>query len=93
MLEETNNPLRAEDIAQTVGLNVFEVYEHLTHIAKTIRRQSKNAKALFMMPSKCRKCGYIFSDIDKPKKPSRCPKCKSEWIEPPRFIIKTVDSE
>ncbi|MEM2810799.1 MAG: transcriptional regulator, partial [Candidatus Korarchaeum sp.] len=43
---------------------------------------------LLMEPPQCRKCGYIFKDLKKPRKPSKCPKCGSEWISPPRFTIR-----
>jgi|UniRef100_A0A7J2U5Y4 predicted Zn-ribbon and HTH transcriptional regulator len=90
MLSEIEEPLTAEDIARMFEIDVNEVYEHLEHIAKSIRRMYSGKKALVMVPPRCRKCGYIFKDLEKPKKPSKCPRCKSEWIEPPRFIIKNI---
>ncbi len=88
VLLNTNEPLTAEQIAVMAGLDPSqsrEVYEHLRHIAKTVR--AKYGKVLYMQPAECRKCGYVFNS-DKPKKPSKCPRCGSTWIEPPRFIIK-----
>ncbi|MEM4718310.1 MAG: transcriptional regulator, partial [Desulfurococcaceae archaeon] len=38
-------------------------------------------------PPTCRKCGFVFKDLKRPRKPSKCPSCKSEWITPPRFLI------
>ncbi len=90
-LEDIKNPICAEDIARVFEVDVFEVYLHLEHIAKSIRRESSGKKALLMVPPWCRKCGYVFKDLEKPKKPSKCPKCKSEWIEPPKFIIKSLE--
>jgi predicted Zn-ribbon and HTH transcriptional regulator len=89
LLRSAREPLTAEDIVRILGLEipVREVYEHLLHIAKTIRSKSQGREVLLMEPPVCRKCGYVFRDLDKPKKPSRCPRCKSEWISPPRFII------
>jgi predicted Zn-ribbon and HTH transcriptional regulator len=89
LLRSAREPLTAEDIVRILGLEipVREVYEHLLHIAKTIRSKSHGREVLLMEPPVCRKCGYVFRDLDKPKKPSRCPRCKSEWISPPRFII------
>lgn len=91
LLEEVEAPLSAEDIAYSVGIDVEEVYAHLPHVAKTIRRSSGGRKSLLMVPPRCRKCGYVFKDLDRPKKPSKCPKCRSEWIEPPRFIIRSAE--
>ncbi|HID42001.1 MAG TPA: transcriptional regulator, partial [Pyrodictium sp.] len=46
---------------------------------------------LYMIPPRCRNCGYVFTDLDSPKKPSKCPMCKSQRIEPPRFYIEAED--
>ncbi|MFZ8782857.1 MAG: transcriptional regulator [Desulfurococcaceae archaeon] len=89
LLRSTSRPLTAREIIEVLGVNITdrEVYEHLAHIAKTIRSRSQGREVLLMEPPTCRKCGYVFKDLEKPKKPSRCPRCKSEWISPPRFII------
>jgi predicted Zn-ribbon and HTH transcriptional regulator len=93
LLRESREPLSVDDILYFFKLEPSrrsEIYNHLSHIAKTIRQQSRGSENLVMMPPKCRVCGYIFKDLDKPKKPSKCPKCRSERIEKPRFkIIKT----
>ncbi|MDK6029340.1 transcriptional regulator [Ignisphaera sp. 4213-co] len=89
-LESSEEPVSAEKIANVFDLDVKDVYIHLEHIAKSIRRESGNRKALLMTPPRCRKCGYVFKDLEKPKKPSKCPRCKSEWIEPPKFIVRSL---
>jgi len=91
LLMETKHPLSAKDIIYELGLNPStserEIYQHIQHIAKSIRRRSGGKYAVFMIPPQCRSCGYVFKDLDKPKKPSKCPKCRSQRIEPPRFKI------
>jgi len=89
ILKSTRAPLTAEEIIRALGVDipVRDVYEHLSHIAKTVRSRSQGREVLLMEPPVCRKCGYVFRDLDKPKKPTKCPRCKSEWISPPRFII------
>ncbi|RLG84261.1 MAG: transcriptional regulator [Thermoprotei archaeon] len=74
----------------SLDLKPFEVYRHIEHIAKSIKSKTNGKIIIVMQPPRCRKCGYIFRDLRKPRKPSKCPKCKSEWIEPPSFgaIIK-----
>ncbi len=91
LLEETDTPLTVNEIVAILDLNLTptEVYGHLRHIARTVRRSSGGRKALLMKPPVCRSCGYVFSDMTgRPRKPSKCPKCHSEWIEPPAFIIR-----
>ncbi len=90
LLEESKEPLTADEIARIFDIDINDVYIHLEHIAKSIKRLYSGKKVLLMTTPRCRKCGYIFK-IEKPKKPSRCPKCKSELIEPPQFIISSID--
>lgn len=61
---------------------VKTVIEDLRAIQKTLKREGR---VLLIKPAECRNCGFVF----KPeiKIPSKCPRCKSEWIEEPRFKI------
>ncbi|WP_297498837.1 transcriptional regulator [Thermococcus sp.] len=74
------------ELAQALGLrgrgSKKLVLDELRAIQKTLKREGK---VLLIKPAECRKCGFRF----KPeiKVPSRCPRCKSEWIEEPRFKI------
>lgn len=88
VLLNSDEPLTVDQIATLAGMDPRqknEVYEHIKHIAKTVR--TKYGKVLYMQPATCRKCGYVFNS-NKPRKPSKCPKCNSTWIEPPRFIVR-----
>ena len=60
------------------------ILEELRAIQRIVKREGK---VLLIKPAECRKCGFVF----KPEIniPSRCPRCKSEWIEEPRFKIAT----
>ncbi len=85
LLIETDSPLSAKDIAFELGLESERlVYEELKHVAKTVKRMGMT---LYIEPAYCKKCGYVFKD-GRIRKPSKCPKCKSQWIEAPRFIIR-----
>jgi len=85
LLESTETPLSAREIAFELGLESERVvYEELKHVAKTIRRKGKT---LYVQPAYCKKCGFVFKSAQI-KKPSKCPRCRSQWIEPPRFIIR-----
>jgi len=58
------------------------ILNDLKAIRNTLKREGK---VLLIMPAECRNCGFRFRpDI---KVPSRCPRCKSEWVEEPRFKI------
>jgi len=92
ILRESPKPLTAEDLIVALNskdLTPKDVYEHLKHVVKTLR--GKGSEVLVMVPPRCRSCGFTFEDLDKPKKPSKCPKCKSERISPPAFKIVSRD--
>ena len=44
-------------------------------------------KKLKINPAYCRKCNFVFKERSKISKPSKCPRCKSEWIEAQMFSI------
>jgi predicted Zn-ribbon and HTH transcriptional regulator len=74
----------AKTISQAVGIREKEVYEHLTHIA---RSRSLGGKFV-LIPSTCRDCGFIFRKRERLTPPGRCFLCRSEAITPPRFWIR-----
>jgi len=85
LLRHSEKPLTAKEIKEALGLKrEKEVYEHLYHIAKSSKH--KDYELIVFLPY-CRDCNYTFK-LDIPKKPSRCPRCKSENIEPPKFLIR-----
>ncbi len=85
LLSETKTPLSAKEIAFELGIEDERmVYEELKHVMKSIKRTGKR---LYVQPAYCKKCGFVFKQ-NLFRKPSRCPRCKSQWIEPPRYIIR-----
>jgi len=87
-LMSSDRPLTAREIAVEAGLGpegAREVYEHLVHASRTLA--ARTGLRILMEPPYCRKCGYVFRDLKRPRKPRRCPRCGSEWIEPPRFTV------
>lgn len=72
----------AQSIANHFEVELFWIIEDLEHLKKSI-----HPLKLKMQPSFCKKCGFIFKERSKIKAPSKCPKCKSEWIQAPLFSI------
>ncbi len=69
------------EIARILEVPVNTVVEDLRHIAR-----SRKYGELMILPARCRKCGYEFRpEIRVPK---RCPRCKSSWIDEPRFMLR-----
>lgn len=89
ILMSSQEPLSVDDIAKRLELDPREsreIYAHLEHVARTAR--ARYGRTLLMEPPQCRKCGYVFRDLKRPRKPSKCPKCGSEWVLPPRFTLR-----
>jgi predicted Zn-ribbon and HTH transcriptional regulator len=85
LLEYSEDPLTAKDIMKALDIKKEkEVYDHIYHLAKSSKRKNYT---VILFPPKCENCGYVFS-IEIPKKPSKCPICKSERITPPKFLIR-----
>ncbi len=85
ILLESENPISPEEIAIRLDeQNVNLIYSDMEHVVKTLK--SLNYKVI-AEPPVCKKCGYVFKKTLY-KKPSRCPKCKSEWIQEPRYLVR-----
>jgi len=74
----------AREISQAMGIREKKVYEQLPHIAHTLKPRGKT---LIISPSLCKGCGYVFKDRKRFTPPSRCPRCKGEWIESPAYRV------
>ena len=59
-----------------------EIESALEHVEKSVK-----PRKIKIRPAGCRQCGFVFKDRTKFIPPSRCPKCKSEWIEEAAFKI------
>jgi len=55
------------------------------YIERIIFISKKKDWELIIYPAICKKCGYIFKEN---LHPSKCPKCKSEWIKEAIFEIR-----
>ena len=58
-----------------------EIYAVLRQVARILRR--KGIDLVFSQPV-CKKCGFVMSKMHAKK----CPRCRSEWIEPARFTVR-----
>lgn len=86
LLESAPEPVSVRDISKQAGLSEKEIIRHLEHIRRTLQQQ--NAR-LHCIPASCRACGFAFTKRQGVKKPSRCPICRSEYLQPPLFSIES----
>jgi len=85
----TNAPHTARELAASLDIPEREVEDHLQHIVKSLHRDP--ARRFLLHPSACEDCGYLFRDRTRLTRPSRCPRCRSEAITPPRFEIRATE--
>ena len=57
----------------------------LNYLRKVERVCKEKGWKLIIYPARCKKCGYKFKD--NLRNPTKCPKCKSEWIEETKLRI------
>ena len=76
--------MSAREISRATGIREKEVYEHLSHIARSAAGQGKK---LIVGPFSCLSCGYVFQDRKRFNRPSRCPQCKGSHMEEPMYRI------
>ncbi len=85
-LEEAEYPLTAQDLCEMLDIKKRSIiYEDIDHISRSVKNEGKE---VIIRLARCGKCNFVFSKRNTAKAPSKCPKCKSEWILPPAFLIR-----
>ncbi len=74
----------AKDLSMAIGLPEKQVYHHLEHIRRSFQQQRKTLR---IDPSVCKRCGFIFEKRQRFQKPGKCPVCRGQAIEEPRFSL------
>ena len=86
LLESTAFPMTAEEICERLDIKSRSiVYEDIDHVSKSVKRREKE---LLIRPASCGKCQFAFKPRKTSKAPSKCPKCRSQWILAPAFLIR-----
>ncbi len=81
-------PLTARDLSGLLGIPEKEVIPHLEHLQHTLRRRSL---CLVIKPAQCLGCSYEFTKRTRLTRPSACPNCRGQRIEPPTFRLEETD--
>ncbi len=74
----------AKDISKIIRISEKEVYTHLEHINRSLKSQKMRLK---ITPAVCLACGFKFEARNRFSSPGRCPKCKGEHIQDPKYVI------
>lgn len=75
-----------EDLRRDLMLPARELESELRHVEKSARGQGMR---LAVTPPVCRDCGFDFPGRTRKHfhPPSRCPKCRSQRVDPPSFRV------
>ena len=74
----------AKNISKIIRISEKEVYEHLEHIGRSLKSQKMRLK---ITPALCLECGFKFEGRNRFTSPGKCPKCKGEHIQDPKYGI------
>jgi predicted Zn-ribbon and HTH transcriptional regulator len=78
-----DNPKSVTQIAREFGESPGQITGDLKHLFRSLKHTEYKE---LIEPSRCRECGFEFSE-DKLTKPSKCPKCRGTWLTEPRISI------
>lgn len=79
------------ELAGWLGVSERLVEDHLGHIVKSLARD--RGRRFVIDPSACQECRFVFRQRTRLTRPSRCPRCRSESITSPRFMIQVLPSQ
>jgi transcriptional regulator len=80
----------ARDLSARIGISEKDVAQHLEHVGRSVRDAGER---LTVEHARCLGCGFVFKDRERLTRPSRCPRCKAERVQPARFGIVPARSE
>ena len=82
LLINTDRPLSVEEISLYLKIDSSVVASDLSRIVEAMTRKGYRIE---IVPARCKKCGFEFEPSL--HIPSKCPRCHSQWLEPPRFRL------
>ncbi|MFH1809750.1 MAG: transcriptional regulator [Pseudomonadota bacterium] len=82
--ELLRGPVTARELSSLVGLRERDIIPHLEHLERSLRR---GPRQLVIEPAECKACGYLFEDRRRLGKPSACPRCREQRIDPASFHV------
>jgi predicted Zn-ribbon and HTH transcriptional regulator len=75
-----------EELRGALRLPAKQLEEELRHVERSVRSRGRKLR---VTPPRCADCGFAFPGRGTRhlRVPGRCPRCKGERIEPPRFHV------
>lgn len=72
------------DLSGILHIREKDVIPHLEHLQRSLKG---SIKRFVMEPAECISCGFVFENRSRLSKPSACPKCRKQRVEPPVFHV------
>ncbi len=79
-----DGPHSARELSSQVGLREKDVVAHLEQLQRSLRAAGKR---LLVDPAVCLSCGFVFRKRSRLSRPSACPRCREQRIDPPTFSV------
>ncbi len=75
-----------DELREAMQMSVRSLDDALGHVDKSLEA---GGRRLIVTPAQCTSCGFVFAGREQKHfhPPSRCPQCKGERIDAPRFEI------
>lgn len=77
----------ALELSAALRIREKEVYEHLGHVQRSVAAQHGR---FHVRAAECLECHYIFADRRRLTTPGRCPRCRGEHIQDPKYRVETL---
>jgi transcriptional regulator len=74
----------ARELSVALRIREKEVYDHLAHVRRSVVSQKKRLR---IQPAQCLECRYVFRDRGRLTTPGKCPRCKGEHIQDPKYRV------
>ena len=82
LLEE--GPHTARELSGLAGIREKDVATHLEHLQRSLRSAKRRLR---VEPARCLSCDYVFASRSRLSRPSACPRCRQQHIDPPVFAL------
>jgi predicted Zn-ribbon and HTH transcriptional regulator len=91
-----SEPKTLKELSAELSQSEKDLVPALEKLRRTLERSSgqrrpdpgKQREELGVEPARCIACGFEFEARERLGKPGRCPACRSERIDPPRFYLR-----
>ena len=83
------SPKTLKDLSRELSLSEKDVAQALEKLGRSLERSPLE---LCVEPPRCLACGFEFRERARASRPSRCPGCRAERIQPARFWIEAPGS-